>query len=226
MAEKSTFIKLDRNILDWRWFNDANTLKLWIYLLAKANVKSRGFEDITVKRGQLVTSFSSLSKDLNMSVRSVRTALNHLKSTKEVTSLSTPQYTLVTVVNYNLYQDIPTNKLTNDRQATDKRPTNDRQQYKNVKNDKNVRSSSTEPQPPTQEDVFSYIAENGLAKVDGNLFYEHYRNAGWVTKSGKPITDWQSLLIRWNKTEKPKESTGEIASYDIDLFEKMINEKE
>ena len=29
MAEKSTFIKLDRNIVKWRWYKDINTFKVF-----------------------------------------------------------------------------------------------------------------------------------------------------------------------------------------------------
>ena len=81
MSEPSTYIKLDRNILTWGWYTDANTVRLFIHIILKANIKECKFLGVTVKRGQLVTSYANLAKELNLSIRSVRTALNHLKAT-------------------------------------------------------------------------------------------------------------------------------------------------
>ena len=86
MAEKSTFIKIDRNILKWRWYEDANTFRVFVHLIIKANIRDADFERITVKRGQLVTSYPHLSRDLGISVKSARTAIKHLKETGEVQS--------------------------------------------------------------------------------------------------------------------------------------------
>ena len=106
MAEKSTYIMLDRNILKWRWYQSPNTFRLFVHLLIKANIKDADFEDITVHRGQLVTSHSSLSRDLGISEKSVRTALGHLKRTGEVAVSVGPKYSVITVLNYDKYQSI------------------------------------------------------------------------------------------------------------------------
>ncbi|MEE3498969.1 MAG: hypothetical protein VZS12_07535, partial [Ruminococcus bromii] len=73
MSEPTTFIKLDRNILRWRWYKKPNTLRLFVHLLLNANVVDRDFENITVCRGQLLTSRRSLSASLGISEQSVRT---------------------------------------------------------------------------------------------------------------------------------------------------------
>lgn len=104
MAEVSTWVKLDRNILQWRWFRNANTLQMFLFLILKANTVDKDFENITVHRGQLVTSYPHLARDLGMSVKSARTALGHLKQTGEVAVKSYPKYSLITVLNYERYQ--------------------------------------------------------------------------------------------------------------------------
>ena len=48
---KTTYIKLDRNILNWRWYKDANTFRLFIHLLLKANIRDHDFEHVTIRRG-------------------------------------------------------------------------------------------------------------------------------------------------------------------------------
>lgn len=129
MGKASTWIKLDRNILGWRWFQDAKTLQMFIYLIIKANTTDHDFERITVHRGQLVTSYSHLAKDLGMSVKSARTALGHLKQTGEVAVKAYPKYSLITVLNYGYYQK----NGQGSGQAKGKQRASNGQQYKNEK---------------------------------------------------------------------------------------------
>ena len=58
------FILLHRDILNWRWFKDANTFRVFIYLLLQANYEPHDFETMTIGRGQLVTSYPKLSEVL------------------------------------------------------------------------------------------------------------------------------------------------------------------
>ena len=140
MAEPSTFIKLDRNILEWRWFKDNNTYKLFTYFLIKANVTDQPWQDIIIKRGQFVTSFANMSKETGMTIKEVRTSLEKLKRTQEAAQSSTPQYTVVTVLNYNKYQS-GAQLGANKGHTKGKQRANEGQQYKNdknVKNEKNI----------------------------------------------------------------------------------------
>ncbi len=100
----TTFIKLDRSLADWRWFRDRNTLQLWIYILMCVNIADHDFEKVTVHRGELVTSYESLSKATGMTVKEVRTALGHLIKTGEVAIRKYPKFSVISVINYNLYQ--------------------------------------------------------------------------------------------------------------------------
>lgn len=104
MAERTTYISLDRNILKWRWYKDANTMRLFVHLILTANIRDADFEKITVHRGQLVTSYPHLAQALGISVKSVRTALGHLKETGEVAVKTYPKYSLITVLNFSYYQ--------------------------------------------------------------------------------------------------------------------------
>lgn len=110
MAEKSTFIKIDRNITSWRWYGNSNTMRVFMHLLLMANIKDAPFEKIIVKRGQLVTSYDSLREPLNLTVKECRTAINHLTSTNEISVKQFPKFLLITINNYEKYQKI-------DRQA-------------------------------------------------------------------------------------------------------------
>ena len=130
------YVKLNRNILNWEWWSDIKTCRLFIYCLLKANWKDAKFRGTDVKRGSFVSSVAKMSCETQLSEREIRTALNHLKSTGEVTSKPTSRYTIFTVVNYDLYQE--SDKQT-DRQETNKRQTKDKQEttIEERKNNKN-----------------------------------------------------------------------------------------
>lgn len=129
----SGWIKIHRKVLDWEWYDDPNTFRLFMHLILKANHKDKKYRGIVVKTGSLLTGRELLSQETGLSVRQVRTCLERLKSTNEVTINSSRQGTIIQVVKYKDYQ-ITTNETTTER------PTNDQQTTtnKNVKNNKEV----------------------------------------------------------------------------------------
>lgn len=100
-------ILLNRKILDWEWWDDVNTYRLFTYMLLIANWKDGKFKGIDIPRGSFVSSISKLSMETNLTVDEVRTALKHLKSTGEITSKSHSKFTVFTVENYGKYQANP-----------------------------------------------------------------------------------------------------------------------
>lgn len=131
------YIWIYRKLLDWEWFREPNTLQLFICLILRANWSDSKWKGIDVKRGQLITSVASLCEATGQTPRSIRTGINRLKSTGEVTIKTTNKYSLVTVENWALYQpdkDETTNKTTstttNERQTNDKQTTTDKEYKK------------------------------------------------------------------------------------------------
>jgi len=118
VREPTTWIKLDRNLTDWRWFRNPKTLQVWIWLLLKANIRPRDFEKETVDRGQLVTSRKTIVAETGLSDQEVRTALDHLKSTGEIVARQTSKYQVITLVNYELYQGSAAAKQPEESQQT------------------------------------------------------------------------------------------------------------
>ena len=93
------FIKLHRQIMEWEWYQDANTKAVFIHLLLNACYDECRFMGQPVNRGQYMTSLARLSRDLNISVRQVRTAITRLEKTGEIDTLATNKSTLVTILN-------------------------------------------------------------------------------------------------------------------------------
>lgn len=143
------FIKLNRKIIGWEWYLNINVKTLFIHCLLKANWKDGRFEGKEVKRGSFVTSLEKLSKETGLSVRQVRTALNHLFLTGELTSTTFSKFRIVTVSNYEQYQNIDkqTDKqLTSKRQASDKQVTTI-EEVKNIRT-KELKNNNNPPLSP------------------------------------------------------------------------------
>ena len=151
MAEQSTYIKLDRNMKRWRWFKNKNTLIVFLVLLFDANVTDHEFEGEIIHRGQVATSLQTLVMSTGLTIREVRTAILHLKMTGEVTSRTCNRYQVITIVNYDRYQDNRQTKGQTNGQSSDKQATSKRQQYKNDKNGKNGKNNKGRfaPEPPS-----------------------------------------------------------------------------
>ena len=130
MNKDGGFIKVYRSMLNWEWHDDPITVATWMYCLMRANYDTQRWHGQIIEPGQFVTSLGHMAKDIGISVRQLRTALNHLKSTHEVTSKATSKATLITIEKWAMYQSagekatrLATSQATNDRQATDKQPT-------------------------------------------------------------------------------------------------------
>lgn len=99
------YIKLHRSLLDWEWYADKNTSRMFLHILLRANfVDSIWRNGITVKRGSLITSVQALAQETGLTVSQTRRTLNHLQDSKEITIKTTNKYTVITVVKYDFYQ--------------------------------------------------------------------------------------------------------------------------
>lgn len=100
-------IKLHRGMLEWGWYTDLPTCKLWLHLLLRANYKACEWHGIEIPRGAFATSYTALSAESGLTVKQVRTALDKLKSTGEITVKTNRHYTVITVSKYDEYQSAP-----------------------------------------------------------------------------------------------------------------------
>lgn len=216
MANKTTFVKLDRNILEWRWYKDQNTKALFIHLLLKANIRPHGFRTVTINRGELATSYASLAAETGLSIQNVRTALAHLETTGEVTRKQHSKFVVISIPQYDLYQS----QLTGNQHATNTQLTGNQQQSKNDK--KGIYTYPQEREnrarvevPASAGDVAAFVLDNNL-DVDPDAFWNYYEANGWVTKAGTPVRNWKALCRTWNgkpqytttKTDAPADPDG------------------
>ncbi len=130
------WIKIYNKFLQWEWFDIAEMVQLFLYLLLNANYKDVVWRGVTVKRGQLITSRDKMCKDLRLTDRKIRTCLSRLKTTGEISIKTTNKYSIITICKYNEYQnedvtnrpaerpvERPAERPINDLQTTDKTST-------------------------------------------------------------------------------------------------------
>lgn len=133
------YIKLFRQIVDWEWYDDIPTCRLFIHLLLKVNHVDRNWQGKKIERGSCITSFASLNAETKLSVEQIKRALKNLQKTGEIKKISTNQNTLIIVTKYDDYQCFTNvdNKQTTNEQQTDNKRTTTNNNVKNIKNDKN-----------------------------------------------------------------------------------------
>ena len=197
------FICLYRQITQWEWYKNPNTFRLFIHLLLMANYTDGRFEVEIIKRGEFVTSLPSLADQTSLTIQQARTALDHLKSTGEITDRKTNRYRVITLVNYDRYQ---LDNRQNNRPLTGDQQT-DQQQYKKDKKDKNniilLSKNKERFTPPTADDIKKYCEEIGLYGFDADFFIDYYESRGWMIGKNK-MKSWKAAIRTWLKRDRDR----------------------
>lgn len=141
---ESGFIKLHRKILKWEWYDDRNTTALFIHLLLTVNTADEIWHGVKIQRGSRISSYAKLAKELNLTIKEIRTCLQHLEQTQEVAHSSTRNFTVFSVLNYDSYQSKGTGRGAQNGVQTGKRGANEGQQRKKEEERKrNIEESAT-----------------------------------------------------------------------------------
>lgn len=98
------YIRLHRKIIRWSWYKDANTCRLFMHAILKANWKDGEYQGVTIPCGSFASTYQELAQELGLSVKNIRTAMEHLKKTGEVAVSRHAKFSVFTVKNYSVYQ--------------------------------------------------------------------------------------------------------------------------
>ena len=181
----SGWIKLHRQILEWEWYSDNNCFRLFLHLLLKANHKEKRFKGIELKVGSIVTSRDLLARETGLSSQQIRTALNKLISTNEITSETSSQGTILQIVSYEKYQ-VATNEITNEQPTSNQR----------VTTNKNIKKEKKEIYIPEFNEFLEYAISQvpTVNKEDVRLKYESWKVNEWKDGNDKKIMNWKTKL--------------------------------
>jgi hypothetical protein len=202
---KDGWIKIHRKLLEWEWYSDTNTFRLFMHLLLAANYENKEWQGITVLRGQLVTGRKILSIQTKLNEQVVRTCLTRLISTNEITIKSTSKFSIITICKYDDYQTIENmanhqinqqdnQQLTNNQPATNQQLTT----TKEIKKERSKEIKNKEYLAPSLDEVKIYFKENGYREDVAIKMFNYYSVANWKDSKGNKVKSWkQKSQIVW-----------------------------
>lgn len=161
------FIKLFRQILDWEWYDDLPTCRLFIHLLLKANYAERNWHGQTIERGSCITSYATLASETGLSQEQIKRALKNLTKTGEIKRIATNKNTVICVVKYADFQGFGfeyNEQATSKEQAENKQKTNEQQTNnkqttttKEIKNKRNKESKNIYTSLPEDKNITAIV---------------------------------------------------------------------
>ena len=168
------YIKLHRQLEEWEWYKNIPVKVLFLHCLLRANHKDKKWQGSTVKKGSFITSYENLAIETGLSFQQVRTAISKLKLTGELTYKSTSQYSIITINNWDEYQEDNTqiNKpLTSEQQTNNKQITTNKND-KNEKNEKN--DKKIEKEIKKEKELFDLFWDLCPRKNDEHKTYKQF----------------------------------------------------
>lgn len=225
MGEGKGWISLYRNIQDhWLWQEKPyDKAHAWMDLLLSANHKDNkvliGNELVIVKRGSFITSQLKLMEKWGWGKGKLIKFLDLISTDKMIYLYSTKKYTMVTINNYEMYQnqtalkqDVSTDseepRTTNgpqtDHKRTMKGPQTDHETYtnnndnndNNVNNDNKNKYSSNSNEFRLSQFLFNHIKQNNPKAKKPNLQSWSKQFDYIIRIDGRELEEIQSV-IRW-----------------------------
>ncbi len=199
------WIKLYRELLVSEIFASEKGLKIWVWILLKANHKSRFFtvkigrgeKTIKIERGQFLFGRFKAEDELSIDGSTVYKWIKKMEAMGMIGLDSNNHYTILTVCNFNAYNNISNEEVTaikqplNSNQTAIKQPCNTNKNVNNVKNVNNI-----------------LPAENNLdRKITLSKFDEFWKRYPKKVDKGKALSAWEKLC---NKSTKEKPTMREI----------------
>jgi hypothetical protein len=128
------WIKVHRSVLESYAFANPVSLKMWVWMLLKANYRQsyipiktgKGVISVKVERGQFIFGRFKAEEELNIDGSMIYRQLKKFEELEQIIIESNNQYSVITICNYETYQS----KLDKVEQLTDTQRTTNEQQTK------------------------------------------------------------------------------------------------
>lgn len=195
----SGWFSINRAIFDHPLFEkNPERLAVWVWLVGNAAWQDttqnfRG-KRIPIKRGQLMASYSEISKKTGVGIQVVRTLLNQLESQHAVNTATNTGRTIITLCNYDKYQ-------TGNDELT--RPKSDSQHGPNTQ--KNNINNKINTSSEEEETALS-------APIEVNVVSKAVWTAGKPYLAAKGVPNPGAMIGRWLKGHPPLTVLGAIES--------------
>lgn len=97
-------IKIHRKILDWWWYDDGNTFRVFFHLLCVASYQKQVYKWIELLPWQCAIWRKYLSQKLKLGEQQIRRAIFNLQTTSEIAVKTTNRYSLITICKWEDHQ--------------------------------------------------------------------------------------------------------------------------
>lgn len=204
------YVKLWRKSLNGGILGNQKLWTFWCWCLLKATHKQIkqmvGFQEVLLEPGQFIFGRKKAAKELKISERSIRTIILNLKKHEKLTIKTTNKFSVITIVNWELYQSENTKSTS---KSTSNRPASDQQ----VTTNKNIRTKEHKKKNFLSDSIEVGLAEFFIELLDA-------REYPW-SKKGKPnLQNWaiefdKLLRIDGRKKEDIKELLAWVQKDDF-----------
>lgn len=201
-------------------------IKVWIYLLWKANHKTNKYRWYIVDRWQCFVDYKELLEQIEYNIwyrkkkyheSFMKDCMKRLRSTWMITTVKQPRWVLVTIINYWQYQDLKSYEATNETtyETTNEQPMNNQWAPSINNNDKNDNNENKINKYIYRFDDFRKIYPKKKWKPKAEIKYKeairwwatHEQIIKWVTDylqeiRSKNIQDEYIKRPQWRLSEK------------------------
>lgn len=133
------------------WYKPPEYLKIWLYLIGKANHKGRKYRGYYCERGQYFCNYEELRGQLDYKIGycnkkygdfAPKNLMKYLRSSLMVTTLKKPRGLLITITNYDSYQNLSNYEKPSEdtNEETTKKPRKNQSVPSINKNDKELKN--------------------------------------------------------------------------------------
>lgn len=228
------WIKLHKSIMDhWLW-GDPVVIKAWLDLLLSVNYMDKKVlfngRLITVKKGQIITSIRKLTERWGCTRRKANNIITMFAEDGMIDIKRDKGGTLLTIVNYSIYQDVRDTDSTTESTTQDTtQGTTQSTQHKNIKNNKEYKKEREEPALPpakihrhktgkyenvylSNEEASKLVKEFGEVMVSSTI--ESLSEYIKTHKTNYQDDGHYALICKWIREDKRKNPGKEEEEYN------------
>lgn len=220
------YVKLWRKTLDSGWLKNHKLCSLWLWCLLKASHKEFdmivGCQQVHLMPGDFVFGLNKASDELGISIRSIRTIIDFLRKSKNLTIKTTNKFSIISIVNWDTYQQEETSsdKQTDKQPTSYRQATDNKQECKELKNKKNIYTSeflefyTAYPKHKKRDDAFkAWNALNGTRpalEIILSAIEQQKQSEDWLKESGQYIP----LPATWLRAGQWADEINEHEKYE------------
>ena len=202
------YVKLWRKTLESSMWENHNLLIFWIWCLLKATYKARigkvGFQDVYLEPGQFVFGRRKAAKETKLSEQTIRTSLDSLRRSQNLTIKTTRKYSIISIVNWAKYQEEATQTLTNYQPTANPLLTTDKKGKKDKNVKKGIYGKFKNVLLKTEE--YQELKDKFNSSLGGKI----ENLSEYIASKGKQYKSHYATILMWDRKDIKENPTGRV----------------